>query len=343
MNNYTYREAINKAIIQEMKRDSDVFLYGIDVADHKATFGTAEGVLREFGPSRCFSTPLAEDSMSGFGLGAALNGLRPINVHMRVDFLLLCLNQIGNMISSYYYGSNGSFKVPMVIRAIVGRGWGQAFQHSKSLTSIFAHFPGIKVVLPATPDEAFGLLVSAIRDDNPVLVIEHRWLYDVIGEVSENPMVLDKARCLREGSDITIIATSWMNVEAMKAAEILAKRGIEVELINACCATFLDSSLVKSVKKTGRCIVVDNDWLHCGLSAEISSYVYENTVGILRGSIPRIGFAPVPCPCSRPLESKFYPNAINIVREVEKSLGLSETDISGECFFSYEEKFKGPF
>lgn len=343
MNNCTYREAINKAIIQEMRRDPRVFIYGIDVADHKATFGTANGILEEFGSNRCFSTPLAEDSMSGFGLGASINGLRPINVHMRVDFLLLCLNQIGNMISSYHYGSNGAFNVPLVIRAVVGRGWGQAFQHSKSLTSIFAHFPGIKVVLPATPDEAFGLLVSAVRDNNPVLVIEHRWLYDVQGEVSEEPFPLDKSRYLRRGSDVTVIATSWMNVEAIKAAKILAKRGIEIEIINACSATSLDPICIESVRKTGRCIIADNDWLYCGLSAEISSYIYENTFGSLLHPISRIGFSHTPCPCSRPLESKFYPNAINIIREVEKMMELDVTDLSGENFYSYEEKFRGPF
>lgn len=330
-------------MIQEMRRDAGVFLYGIDVADHKATFGSAAGIAEEFGDDRCFSTPLSEDSMTGFGLGAALNGMRPIHVHMRVDFLLLCLNQIGNMITSYYYGSNKKFKVPLVFRAIIGRGWGQAFQHSKSLISVFAHFPGLKVVMPATPDEAFGLLVSAIRDDNPVLVIEHRWLYDVQGEVSETEMPLDNSRYLRKGSDVTVVATSWMNVEAMKAAEILAKRGVELEVINACCATSLDSAFIESVQKTKHCIIADNDWLHCGFSAEISSYIYENSMSELKCPIVRLGFSPVPCPCTRPLENKFYPSAINIIREVEKMLDLNETDLSGENFYSYEEKFKGPF
>ena len=343
MSKWTYRTAINKALTQEMERDPAVFMYGIDVADHKSTFGSGEGLPEKFGTSRCFSTALSEDCMAGFALGAAINGLRPINVHMRIDFLLLCLNQIGNMITSYHYGSNGQFKVPLVFRAIVGRGWGQAFQHSKSLISIFAHFPGIKVVMPATPSEAHGLLVSAIRDNNPVLVIEHRWLYDVEGDVDETIMPLDKARVLRQGSDLTVVATSLMNVEAMKAAEILARQGVELEVINNCSATTLDPCIIDSALKTGHCIVADNDWLHCGLSAEIASYVYENTIGSLKTPISRIGFARTPCPCTRVLENEFYPNAIQIVRSAEKLLDLPETDLSGEDFYSYENKFKGPF
>ena len=181
----TYRKALNEAMTQEMRRDPRVFVYGIDVADHKRTFMSSEGLVEEFGLDRCFSTPLAEDAMTGFGLGAALAGMRPIHVHMRVDFLLLGLNQLVNMIATQRYGTGGKFSVPMVIRAIIGRGWGQSFQHSKTLQSWFAHIPGLKVVMPSTPRDAKGMLVAAIRDENPVIFIEHRWLYDVVGEVPE--------------------------------------------------------------------------------------------------------------------------------------------------------------
>ena len=186
----TYCQALNEAMIQEMERDSSVFVYGIGAPDHKKVFGTTAGLVEKFGKERCFDTPLAEDSMAGFGLGAALNGMRPINVHIRVDFLLLAMNQLANMISSFRYGSGGEQKAPLVVRAIIGRGWGQGFQHSKSVYSTFAHIPGLKVVLPTTPNDAKGLLISSIRDNNPVIFIEHRWLYWQKGEVSQDPVAI---------------------------------------------------------------------------------------------------------------------------------------------------------
>jgi len=199
----SYRDAINEALVQEMRRDDTVFVYGIDVADHKSIFGTTKGILKEFGSERCFNTPLAEDAMTGVGLGAAINGLRPVHVHMRVDFLMLAMNQLANMVSSYHYGSNGKISVPMVIRAIIGRGWGQAWQHSKSLQSVFAHLPGLIVVMPATPEEAKGMTISAIRNENPVLILEHRWLYDAEGDVPEESYKtsLYDAKILRRGKD----------------------------------------------------------------------------------------------------------------------------------------------
>jgi len=344
--NLSYRDALNEAMAQEMRRDPGVFVYGIDVGDHKRIFNSTKGLVEEFGSSRCFSTPLAEDAMTGFALGAAINGMRPVHVHMRVDFLLLAMNQLVNMIATHRYGSGGRFTVPIVIRAITGRGWGQSFQHSKTLQSWFAHIPGLKVVMPATPRDAKGMLIAAIRDDNPVIFIEHRWLYDVVGEVPEtqDPAPLDEARVLHPGDDITVVATSWMNVEAVHAAQILAKRGVGVEVIDCrSIAPFDRETVIRSVQKTGHCIVADNDWLHCGFSAEVAAQVYEGCFGKLKSSIDRIGFAATPCPCTRPLENEFYPNAIEIVRAAEAKLGLSETDLSEEDFYSYEHKFKGPF
>ena len=178
----SYGDAIKEAISQEMERDPRVFVYGIGVPD-QGIFGTTVGLAEKFGQLRCFDTPVAEDSMVGFGLGAAINGFRPIHIHIRVDFLILAMNQLINMVSCYHYLSGGTLKVPMVIRAIVGRGWGQGAQHSKTLHSLFAHIPGLKVVLPTTPHDAKGLLIVAIRDDNPVIMIEHRWLYWQMGHV----------------------------------------------------------------------------------------------------------------------------------------------------------------
>jgi pyruvate dehydrogenase E1 component beta subunit len=342
----TYRDALNEATAEEMRRDPGVFTYGIDVADHKRIFNSTKGLVEEFGSERCFSTPLSEDAMTGFGMGAAINGMRPIHVHMRVDFLLLGINQLVNMIATHHYGSGGSMKVPLVIRAIIGRGWGQSYQHSKSLHSWFAHIPGLKVVMPSTPHDAKGMLIAAIRDDNPVVFIEHRWLYDALGEVPENggPVSLEGAQILRQGRDITIVGTSWMNVEAIKAAQILERHGVDVEVVDVrSIAPFDGKTIIESVKKTGHCIIADNDWVHCGFSAEVAATVYAACFRQLKSPVDRIGYEATPCPCTRTLEDKFYPNAIDIIRSVEEKLGLKPIDLSAEDFYSYENKFKGPF
>lgn len=338
----TFSDAINEALHQEMARDSSVFVYGIE----NKVFGSLKGLAEKFGQERCFVTPLSEEAMTGIGLGASLNGMRPIHTHIRIDFFLLSMNQLINMISSYHYGTRGMLRVPLVIRAVVGRGWGQGFQHSKSLHSLFAHIPGLKVIMPTTPYDAKGLLTSAIRDDNPVISIEHRWLYWQEGHVPEYSYTvpIGEPNVLRKGSDITIVATSWMNVEAVKAAEILAKQGIQLEVIDLRSAAPLnDELIIDSVNKTGHCIVADNDWVHCGLSAEIAARISEKCFGKLRSPVARIGFAHTPCPTTRPLENEFYPNAINIIRAVENKLRLSPTDLTGEEFYSHENRFKGPF
>lgn len=342
----SYEKAVNEAITQEMARDDRVFVYGLDVADHKRIFGTTIGLVEKFGPKRCFSTPLSEDALMGFGIGAAATGLRPINIHIRVEFLLLPLNQLINIGSSLRYGSKGKLSVPMVIVAVIGRGWGQGYQHSKSLQSFFAHIPGLKVIMPSTPYDMKGLMISAIRDNNIVLCILHRWLYWTEGEVPEKPYTvpIGQSRVLRKGSDITVVATSWMNVEAHDAADILAKRGVSMEIVDPRTISPLDDlTIIDSVNKTGYCIVADHDWLHCGFSAEVAAIISNKCFGRLKHPVSRIGFAWTHCPTTRPLENLFYPNAETIIREVEKILGLSKTDLSNEKFHTWENKFKGPF
>lgn len=342
----SYREAINEALCEEMARDKRVFVYGIDVADFKRIYGTTIGLLEKFGPNRCFSTPLAEDSLVGFGLGTAIAGLRPVNIHIRVDFLLLAMNQLANMVSSFHYGSGGKLSVPLVIRAIIGKGWGQSYQHSKSLQAFFAHLPGLKVIMPTTPQDAKGLLISAIRDDNPVIFIEHRFLYEVVDDVNDNqaPIPIGKSKILRRGKDITVVATSYMNIEAIRAAQILQKHGVEVEIIDPRTITPLDDeSIIRSVKKTGHCVVADYDWVFCGFSAELAARIFEKCFGYLKSPVVRLGFAQSPCPCTRPLENYFYANAKDIIRAVENKLKLPKIDLSGEEFYTYENQFKGPF
>ena len=338
--------ALNEAIRQEMERDPTVFVYGIGVADHKRVFGSTAGLVEQFGPDRCFDTPLCEEAMTGFGLGAAINGMRPIHIHIRVDFLLLAMNQLVNMVSTWTYMTGGKLKVPLVIRAIVGRGWGQGVHHSKSLHSYFAHIPGLKVVLPSRPVDAKGLLISAIRDDNPVIFIEHRWLYWAVGEVPEGTYTIPigKGNILRPGSDITVVATSWLNVEATKAAEVLERNGVSVEIVDPrTIAPFDDTLVIESVRKTGHCIVADNDWVDCGFGAEVAARVSEKCFGQLRSPVKRIGFASTPCPTVRCLENEFYPNAVDIIRAIEEKLGRDPIDLSEEDFYSHERRFKGPF
>jgi pyruvate/2-oxoglutarate/acetoin dehydrogenase E1 component len=346
MRELSFASALREATQQEMRRDDSVFVYGIGVPDHMNIFGSTEGILEEFGPERCMDTPLSEEAMTGFGLGAAISGLKPIHIHIRVDFLLLAMNQLVNMISTYSYSVQGKIPAPLVIRAVVGRGWGQGYQHSKSLHSYFAHIPGLKVVLPTTPRDAKGLLIAAIRDPNPVLFLEHRWLYWATEDVPEEPfeIPLGKANILRKGADCTIVATSWMNVEALKAAEVLSRLGIELEIIDPRTIAPLDDSLIiQSVKKTGHCIVAEHDWVECGFTAEVAALVSEKCFGQLKSPVSRIGFPPTHTPTVRHLENEFYPNAIDIVRKVEQKLGLPHTDLSGEDFYSHEKRFKGPF
>jgi pyruvate dehydrogenase E1 component beta subunit len=283
--------------------------------------------------------------MTGVALGAAISGLRPVQVHIRVDFVLLAMNQLVNMVSNLRYLSGGKLKVPLVIRAVIGRGWGQSAQHSKSLQGLFAHIPGLKVVMPSTAQDAYSLLRAAIRDENPVIFLEHRWLYDVSGEV--DPALdpgLGGPIVRRAGKDLTVVCTSWMNVEAMKAAEVLAKRGVSMEVVDVRTVTPLEvQPILDSAAKTRRCIVADYDWCFCGFSAELAAQISHAHWGRLAKPVERLGFAHVPCPTTRPLENLFYPGAVEIIRTAEKLLDLAPMDLGGETFYSYEERFKGPF
>lgn len=343
----TYAQAINESLTQEMERDNKVFVCGPDVGDHRRIYGTTSGLVEKFGTSRCLTCPLSEEMIMGFCLGAAINGLRPVFVNIRVDFVLLAMNQLINMVSVHNYGSNGQKNTPIVIRAQIGRGLGQGFQHSKSIQSVFAHFPGLKVIMPTTAYDMKGMLTAAIRDNNPVIVLEHRWLYDLKGFVPKKPYTvpIGKSKITRQGNDVTVVTTSWLNFEAEQAADILLKKaGISLELIDIRSVSPLDSeTIIRSVKKTRNCVIADYDWVNCGLSSEIAAIVSERCFGELKKPVVRIGFAPTPCPTSRHLEDKFYPNASTIIKAVEKILGIKPIDLSGERFYNYENYFKGPF
>lgn len=349
MNNriLTYVEAIKEAVEQEMERDPRVFVIGLGVDDFKGIMGSTIGLVEKFGSKRIVDTPLAEDGMTGVAIGAALGGLRPIHVHIRMDFLLLAMNQLVNIAakSSYMYG--GSYSLPLVVRSIIGRSWGQGAQHSQAFQSFFMHVPGLKVVAPSTPYDAKGCLVQSIRDNNPVIFIEHRMLYNQKSYVPKELYTVDfgKARILAEGKHITLVGISYMVVECLRAQKYLEKVGISVEIIDPVTLSPLDiDTIIKSVKKTGNLIVVDTGWASCGASAEIVSLVSEKLGGLKDIRVKRMGFEPVPCPTTRPLENLFYPNAHKIAIMAYNFLGkkgiLNFTDIA-EAAETIE--FKGPF
>lgn len=340
-----FRDSVNLALSRELETDPSVFVFGLDVTDHKGIFGSTKGLAQRFGEDRCFITPLSEDAMTGVALGAAVMGLRPVHTHQRVDFMLLTMNQLVNMVSNARYVTGGALKVPLTVRGVFGRGWGQGTQHSKSIQSLFAHIPGLKVVMPAGPQDGYSLLRAAIREDNPVLFLEHRWLYDIEGEVDEDKKVpLGKALVRREGDALTVVTTSWMAVEAAKAAEVMARRGVELEIVDVRSLSPLDErTITDSVRKTKRCIVADYDWVFCGFSAELAAVIHHACFGVLKKPVERLGCAHVPCPTTRPLENKFYPSAREIIRTAEGLLGLEPADLSGESFYSWEQRFKGPF
>lgn len=341
-----YKSALAEAQAVAMRTDPSVIAYGLDVTDHKRIFGSTAGLLEEFGPERVFATPLSEDALTGIALGAAVNGLRPVLIHIRVDFLLLGMSQIANMISPFRYMTGGHFKAPLVIRAVIGRGWGQAAQHSKSVPSIFAHLPGIKVIMPTTPRDAKGMLLSAVRDDNPVICLEHRWLYEAVDDVPEGDFTvpIGPPAVLREGKDVTILSTSWMTVESLMAADLLAEAGVSAEVIDARTIAPLDfDPIFRSAARTGRVIVADTDWTYCGFSAEAAARIHEACWGALKSPVVRIGFEPVPCATTRPLENLYYPSAATLVRTAERLLGLPAADLSGRELYSWSNRFKGPF
>ncbi|MGZ3691158.1 MAG: alpha-ketoacid dehydrogenase subunit beta [Pseudobdellovibrio sp.] len=344
MANMSFRDALNAALQHEMSSDESVFLFGLDVDDHKSIFGSTKELKNKFGSGRVFGTPLSEDAMTGFAIGSALNGKKAIHVHIRADFSLLAVNQIINMASNLRYMSAGQLKAPITIRMVVGRGWGQGFQHSKSLHSLFAHFPGLKIFIPTGPQEAYSLMRQAVQEEDPVLFMEHRWLYDIEGDVDFAKTVKPGTAQLSKGDHLTIVASSWMNIEALKAQEVLKTINISSDIFNINSLAPLQlQDVVRSVKRTGHCIVVDHDWREFGLASELAAQIYEGAFAELKKPIVRLGNEFIPCPTSRSLENEFYAKAQDIISSACEMLNLPYPDLRLHEFYSYEKKFKGPF
>lgn len=311
----SYVEAIREATDQEMARDQAVILFGLDVDDPKAIQGTTRGLVEKYGPCRVFGTPLSEDAMTGAAIGMALAGLRPIHVHIRMDFVLLAMNQLVNVAAKTRYMTGGRSGVPMVVRSMIGKSWGQGAQHSQGLHSYFMHVPGIKVVAPSTPFDAKGCLIAAIRDEDPVLYVEHRMSHFQKGPVPEKAYTVapGRARITVPGEDITIVGISYMQTECQRAQRYLLDVGIQAEVIDPIWLSPLDiDTIVESVERTGRLLVVDTGWLCCGAAAEIIARVAERLQGVRDLRLQRFGFAPTTCPTTPALEDLFYPNARTI-------------------------------
>ncbi len=313
-----YLMALNEALQQEMERDPTVFVTGEDVGQHPP-MGVTLGLLQKFGPQRVVDTPISESAILGLAVGAAAAGLRPVVEIMFIDFLFVAFDQVINQMAKMRYMFGGKAKLPIVVRCPCGGGFQMAAQHSQSLEAMLCHIPGLKVIMPATPYDAKGLLTAAIRDDNPVFCLEHKKCYTMAGDVPQEQyeLPLGVAEVKRPGSDVTIVATSYMVHEALQAAEELAGRGIEAEVIDPRTLLPLDmDTILKSVRKTHRVVIAHEAVKFCGFGAEIAAQVAEAAFDALEAPPLRVAAPFCPVPFSAPLEEAYLPNAQDIVAAV---------------------------
>jgi pyruvate dehydrogenase E1 component beta subunit len=322
----SFNDAIREATEIAMAADPATFLMGLGVTDPKGIFGSTLGLEGRFGAQRVLDMPTAENGMTGIAVGAALAGKRPIMVHQRVDFALLALDQIVNSAAKWNAMFNGQRSVPLTIRMIVGRGWGQGPQHSQSLQATFGHFPGLKVVMPSTPHDAKGLLIAAIEDENPVIFLEHRWLGNTFGPVPEGHyrVPLGTSRIVRAGNDVTLIACSYATLETLRAAELLLEDGIDCEVIDLRSIKPLDTAALEaSVARTGRVVAIDHGWKTFGVAGEIVALLAESQFAALRTAPVRIAAPDVYVPTTASMANAFYPSTTMIVNAVRKMYGLA--------------------
>lgn len=325
MRQLSYGLAINEAMRQSMEDDEAVFLTGQGVISPWYVGNTTKGLFDQFGPRRVVDTPVSELGITGATVGAALAGMRPVVVHPRMDFMLLAVDQIVNQAANWHYMSGGRSSVPLTIRGIINRGGEQAAQHSQSFHALYAHAPGLKVVMPATPSDAKGLLVAAVRDPNPVVYVDDRWLYedeeDVPEDIFETPIGV--ARCPREGNDLTIVGSSWMAREAERAAKLLEGEGIDAEVLDLRTIKPLDrEAIVRSVSKTGHLVVADGGWFTAGFAAEVIASAM-GAFDSLKAAPVRVTLPDVPAPMARTLEAAYYRTAEDVAEAARVVLGLS--------------------
>jgi len=322
----TYRDALNQALREEMARDRDVFLMGEEVGVYQGAYKVSRGLLEEFGPMRVVDTPITELGFAGVGVGAAMAGLRPVIEFMTFNFALLALDQIVNSAAKMLYMSGGQVPIPIVFRGPGGAALQLAAQHSQSFEAWYAHVPGLKVVTPATPADAKGLLKSAIRDDNPVVFIEGEMMYNQKGEVpdGEHIVPLGVADVKREGSDVTLVAHSKMVAVALRAAEELAGEGIHAEVVDPRTLRPLDvATIAGSVRKTNRCVVVEEGWPIAGIGAQVVDEIQRAAFDDLDAPVLRVTGADVPMPYNKQLEKLAKPDAAKVVRAAKQVLYLA--------------------
>ncbi len=313
MRTTTYIQAINEALKDEMRRDDSVFMIGEDIGRYGGLFRVTRNLFDEFGPERLLDTPISEQAFMGMAIGAAMAGMRPVVELMYMDFFLVCADQIFNQAAKYHYMSGGLINIPLVIRGQQGGGKRYGSQHSQSVESAFAHFPGIKVVAPATPYDAKGLLIASIRDNNPVAFLEHKMLYFTKGELPEAnvdyTVPIGKADVKRTGKDLTVATFSYSLLQTLEAAEELQQEyGLDIEVVDLRSIVPLDmETLLDSVQKTGRLLAVHESYANNGIGAEIVARVYEEAPELLKAPARRLGAPPVSMPVSAPLEQEVLP------------------------------------
>lgn len=347
----TFAEAVDLTLLKLFKENKNTFLIGLGANDPKGIFGTTKSITKKYS-KRVFDMPLSENSMTGIVLGSSLQGYRPILVHQRLDFALLSMEQIINQAAKWNYMFDGKKSIPIIIRMIVGRGWGQGPQHSQSLQSIFAHIPGLKVVMPSTTESAQQLLYNSFHDNNPVIFIEHRWLHNLKGKhlkkIKKNK--LDGPKIVKKGKDLTIVSNSLMTIEALRIIKELKEYKIGIELIDLQTISPLNIDIIyKSVKKTGRLLVLDTGHKSFGVSAEIISKVTEKAFRCLKSKPERIANPDIPVPTSFALAKHYYPKKIDICMKIFEILGIKNKKlppslISNNIYLDQPyDGFTGPF
>ena len=351
MKKITFVKAINDALHIAMKKDSKMLCYGLGVTDPKAVFGTTENLEKKFGKKRVFDTPTSENAMTGVAIGAALDGIRSVTTHQRLDFFLLAMDQLVNSAAKWFYMFGGKKPVPITIRLIIGRGWEQGPTHSQNLQAWFAHIPGLKVVMPSSPADAKGLLLSSIFDANPVLFLEHRWLHNSYGFVKKGDtrVILGKAKIIKKGKDVTVVSMSYLTTEAIRAIKFLEKHKVNCELIDLRSIKPMDwKTISKSISKTGRLLVLDTGFSNISVASEIISRASMEKFNELKIPPYKLAMPDVPEPTSFALTKNYYINANKIAKTIltmlnKKSGFLKELtdqktphDVPGSWF-------KGPF
>ena len=322
----TYTHYINKAFDESLRDDPRVLLFGLGVGDVGAVFGSTANLQSKYGSDRVFEIPLSENAVTGMALGLAMQGFRPVMMHQRADFSFTSAEQIINQIAKTSYMSGDIYKVPLVIRMIVGRGWGQGPTHAQSPHAIFSHIPGLQVVAPATPMDGYHLMKESIYSDNPVIFIEHRWLHQTV-EKSNNELIMPNingARIMKSGSDLTLISLSYGVIECLKIAEVLAELNLKVEVINLRSIQPWDkSTVIQSVTKTKKAMLLDTGHIEFGLTGEISSVLYSELFNSLSHPILRFGLPMEPTPSSAALAIDHYPSIENMLQKIKIHFGFN--------------------